>query len=906
MDVLERVKGWGLCVGSISYLIVLRLLLEKGRVDQARLVLGQMAAQGTPLDEETARLVLFSMAKRGPVHASLEFLRLMRQHGVAPDLVSYTAALRGACVPCVRASVPRAFALLSCPGRQAGRQTELTHPPHCHISTHHTACARFHEPDRALEVLQAIEAEGVRPDMLAVAAVMEALTGGGRWDEAFALFDTAREQGLRPDIKGWTQVLHQATQAGRWDLFPRYLEAAVGDARAGTATLDLRFFATVINACAEASRTDEALAVLASVRSYGLTPNVYCYSAAAKSCLARNRWRDALGLLAEARALGIPTDATLYRTVLRCCWQARQWKSVLQLYGEMLARGLEVDARMYHQLMDAVARAGQAELASDLLQEMAANRVTPLDATLSAFLQCWYVKGEYGRAWAALDGLGRWEGEEEAADEEEEEGGGRPNGDLAPGAGAFADLMAICAKREDWEEILALRERMAVYGLRTLAAPHMVVRAHAELGRWDEARRFMAEEMAGAPPVLQGDGKDDDAGGGLYPEAVWRRTYGALLALCSKRIEPERALALLAEMRAPPLCLRPSADDVHLAMDACAQAGMTQEVRALFQSIPGPGEEEAPRVESFTIMLELCAREGGKCAEAMAVMDDLAARGLTPDMLCLNAAMDACRDLAGAEEGVRARMKRWRDQEIMHTYNSEMAVLAARPALSAAAAAAGGGQGGAAVAAVRLLQEMEDNGIPRDQDSFNMALEACARGGDVAAARRVFEALDAHPHARPDVFSFVTLACGLVRDGRGADAMAVLDRMVALANTGGSSSSSTTTTTSSSGLRKKTRWPAYYRELWPQTAKALGKAILALAAEDGGRCAGIGRLLQFLTTHMPIINAQAVAELLVGKGLCTTEHITTLTGGSLATKWAAEGSEQGGPASSSFASSILR
>jgi pentatricopeptide repeat protein len=96
MGVLDRMKGWGLRVGSVSYLIVLRLLLEKGRVDQARLVLEQMAAQGTPLDDETARLVLFSMAKRGPVHSSLEFLRLMRAHGVAPDLVTYTAALRGA------------------------------------------------------------------------------------------------------------------------------------------------------------------------------------------------------------------------------------------------------------------------------------------------------------------------------------------------------------------------------------------------------------------------------------------------------------------------------------------------------------------------------------------------------------------------------------------------------------------------------------------------------------------------------------------------------------------------------------------------------------------------------------------------------------------------------------------
>jgi pentatricopeptide repeat protein len=98
----------------------------------------------------------------------------------------------------------------------------------------------------------------------------------------------------------------------------------------------------VINACANGNRTDEALSVLQSVQSFGLTPNVYCYSAAAKSCVGRKRWREALALLDDARAAGVQPDATMYKTVLRCCWRARQWKSVLGIYGDMLAQGIEV------------------------------------------------------------------------------------------------------------------------------------------------------------------------------------------------------------------------------------------------------------------------------------------------------------------------------------------------------------------------------------------------------------------------------------------------------------------------------------------------------------------------------------------------------------------------------------
>jgi hypothetical protein len=47
----------------------------------------------------------------------------------------------------------------------------------------------------------------------------------------------------------------------RWKLLPLLLEEAVRASKEGRLSLDLRFFATVINACAEAHRPDEALAV---------------------------------------------------------------------------------------------------------------------------------------------------------------------------------------------------------------------------------------------------------------------------------------------------------------------------------------------------------------------------------------------------------------------------------------------------------------------------------------------------------------------------------------------------------------------------------------------------------------------------------------------------------------------
>lgn len=126
----------------------------------------------------------------------------------------------------------------------------------------------------------------------------------------------------------------------------------------------------MINACAEAGRPDEALAVLQGVRSYGLTPNIVCYGAAAKACISRVRWREALALLDDARRSNVPPDAPLYRAVLRCCWQARQWKSVVRLCADMHMLGFHVDENTYRQLMDTLARAGQTDLALETMTQM--------------------------------------------------------------------------------------------------------------------------------------------------------------------------------------------------------------------------------------------------------------------------------------------------------------------------------------------------------------------------------------------------------------------------------------------------------------------------------------------------------------------------------------------------------
>lgn len=242
----------------------------------------------------------------------------------------------------------------------------------------------------------------------------------------------------------------------------------------------------------------------------------------------------------------------------------------------------------------------------------------------------------------------------------------------------------------------------------------------------------------------------------------------------------------------------------------------------------------------------------------------MSSAGLQPDVICLNAAMNAVREAAfleGDEEGdtaqLRAQLAKWRRRETMHTYNSEIAVLAMQRSLLEGASTA-----------LRLLKEMADNGIPRDVDTFNMVLEVCSRADDLQATRRVLEELRNQTICQPDVFSYLTAGVLLLRHGLREEGVGLLQAMLGLAPSerGGD--------------------VRYYTSLWPQTYKQLHKALLALAEEAGSGGNGCDIIVQVMTflreRHTPPFDAESLAEQLASRRLCSGYLAgTRLTGGAL-------------------------
>lgn len=93
------------------------------------------------------------------------------------------------------------------------------------------------------------------------------------------------------------------------------------------------------------------------------------------------------------------------------------------------------------------------------------------------------------------------------------------------------------------------------------------------------------------------------------------------------------------DVEANPLNRRPSRlhppSDVSPSSLCPRCTGLTKEVWSLFHKMR-TSPSLTPRLESFTVMLELCAREGGRAQEAVTLMQDLehAGRQRTFAMTC--------------------------------------------------------------------------------------------------------------------------------------------------------------------------------------------------------------------------------------------------------------------------------
>eukprot|EP00752_Nemacystus_decipiens_P013027 g11525.t1 len=327
--------------------------------------------------------------------------------------------------------------------------------------------------------------------------------------------------------------------------------------------------------------------------------------------------------------------------------------------------------------------------------------------------------------------------------------------------------ISACGRAGLWEHALSiLRGTDVELGAATGAAVgrdvycwSSAVDACGRAGKWREAVNLIEEMQTDA---------------GITPNAI---TYNAAITACRKGKQWKKAVALLREM--PERGIAPNVASFSVAISALGDAGRSKDAVALFREMGEVGVE--PDVMCFTAVLSACAggnkpasqrgswaggagwsaasRGGGGAGatgvgatargsppweDALALLREMPAAGLEPNVVHFNAAISAC-----------AVVGRWREAvALLEEMEGLPGVLPDVVTFSAAITACGNGL--KFERAVWLLRRMPEKGLRPNNFAYNAAISACAKCGRYESATALLSEMWEMKGAgvTPDAFSY--------------------------------------------------------------------------------------------------------------------------------------------------------
>ncbi|CAK0874825.1 unnamed protein product [Prorocentrum cordatum] len=137
---------------------------------------------------------------------------------------------------------------------------------------------------------------GDHPNAVAYSVAIDALSQGGQWMAAVALFARMRASGLAPDLVAYSAVISACHGGNQWKF---------------------------------------ACALLEAMRKDAVLPNVVSYSAAISTCKSAHEWAWALALLQEMQLHGVRPNDVALATAAHACQNAGQHALAEQLFRKM-------------------------------------------------------------------------------------------------------------------------------------------------------------------------------------------------------------------------------------------------------------------------------------------------------------------------------------------------------------------------------------------------------------------------------------------------------------------------------------------------------------------------------------------------------------------------------------------
>lgn len=213
---------------------------------------------------------------------------------------------------------------------------------------------------KALELVEEMEErQGTcAPSGVTYSVAITACGNGGQWEKALELLELMRTKNMDINLITYNAAITALSKAAK--------HSSKDPTAASTITTSGKEFSQ------QQQLWPKVLFLLDQMRSHGIEPDGFSFSAAISCCGAEGRWEEALHLIELMQQGGPRTrpNKIAYTAAIASCGKAGQVEHALRLFRQMREEGFAADRVAYNALFSALRVAKRADAAFDLWNEM--------------------------------------------------------------------------------------------------------------------------------------------------------------------------------------------------------------------------------------------------------------------------------------------------------------------------------------------------------------------------------------------------------------------------------------------------------------------------------------------------------------------------------------------------------
>eukprot|EP00250_Pteridium_aquilinum_P018669 c24159_g1_i1 orf=627-2708(-) len=221
----------------------------------------------------------------------------------------------------------------------------------------------------ALEVFEHMTKEGPPPNATSYTIVRAQFNfllkaskerGTCRWN--MQLLEKMEAHGIRPDQYAWDTTLVACAMRVDPDLAVHVFEKMIEKGHQP----NVLSYGALLTALEKGGLYEKAEQVWEHMKRLGVKPNIRAYTIMISVYGAAQKYEELRSLLDEMSAAKVKFTLITYNTLITMCAKASNGEGALEWMQQLVDAGLNPDATSYNQLVIALSRGGQVELAKDM------------------------------------------------------------------------------------------------------------------------------------------------------------------------------------------------------------------------------------------------------------------------------------------------------------------------------------------------------------------------------------------------------------------------------------------------------------------------------------------------------------------------------------------------------------